>query len=53
MDSGCSCSAFLMDKIVLLERRICQLEDERVAGIKKTDTPESIEKKTRQADSKS
>ena len=45
MDSGCSCSCsdFLMDKIALLERRICQLEEERVASIKKTDTPESIE----------
>ena len=34
-----------MDKIALLERRICQLEEERVASIKKTDTPESIEKR--------
>ncbi|CAL8336710.1 unnamed protein product [Boreogadus saida] len=45
MDNGCSCSASLMDKIALLERRICQLEEERVASIKKTDTPESIEKR--------
>jgi len=54
MDSGCSCSAFLIDKIALLERRICQLEDERVASIKKTDTPESTEmrpaRRTRRAD---
>ena len=56
MDSGCSCScsAFLLDKIALLERRICQLGEERVACIKKTDTSESIEKRparrTRRAD---
>ena len=43
MDSGCSCSAFLIDKIALLERHICQLEDERVASIKIIDIPESIE----------
>ena len=34
-----------MDKIALLERRICQLEEERVASIKKTDTPDSIVKR--------
>ena len=44
MDCDCSCSAFLIDKIALLERRISQLEDERVASVEKTDTPESIEK---------
>ena len=45
MDSTCSCSAFLLDKIALLERRICQLEDERVASIKIVDIPESLEKR--------
>ena len=34
-----------MDKIALLERRISQLEDKRVASVEKTDIPESIEKR--------
>ena len=45
MDWDCPCSAFLIDKIALLERRISQLEDKRVASVEKTDIPESIEKR--------
>jgi len=41
----CSCScASLVEKIALLERRICQLEEEKSAPIEKADTPEKVER---------